>query len=87
MSKRSERRLKWALSIGVVVVAIAAAVILVATKVEPPRAEKPLEGTLVDVIQVRANRHEVDLRGKGSVPRHPSRAHERVSGLQCKILN
>jgi RND family efflux transporter MFP subunit len=67
MSKRSERRLKWALSIGVVVAAIAAAVILVATKAEPPRAEKPLEGTLVDVIQVGVNRHEVDLRGKGTV--------------------
>lgn len=67
MSKRSERRLKWALSIGVVVAAIAAAVILVATKAEPPRAEKPLEGTLVDVIQIGARRHDVDLHAKGTV--------------------
>ncbi len=67
MSKRSERRLKWALSIGVVVAAVAAAVILVATKAEPPRAEKPLEGTLVDVIQISARRHDVDLHAKGTV--------------------
>ena len=67
MSKRSDRRLKWALSIGVVGAAIAAALVLVATKAEPPRAEKPLEGTLVDVIQISARRHEVDLRGKGTV--------------------
>lgn len=67
MSKRSERRLKWVLSIGVVLGAIAAALILVATKAEPPRAEKPLEGTLVDVIQISARRHDVDLHAKGTV--------------------
>ncbi len=67
MSKRSERRLKWALSIGVVAAAIGAAVILIATKAEPPRAEKPLEGTLVDVIQISARRHDVDLHAKGTV--------------------
>lgn len=67
MSKRAERRLKWALSIGVVAAAIGAAVILIATKAEPPRAEKPLEGTLVDVIQISARRHDVDLHAKGTV--------------------
>ena len=67
MSKRSERRLKWGLSIGVLAAAALAAYILVATKPEPPRAEKPLQGTLVDVIQIDASRHEVDLHAKGTV--------------------
>ncbi len=67
MTKRSERRLKWALSIGVIVAAIAVALILVATKEEPPRAEKPLEGTLVEVIQISTSRHDVDLHAKGTV--------------------
>ena len=67
MTKRSERRLKWALSIGVIVAATAVAFGLVATKKEPPRAEKPLEGTLVEVIQISSSRHEVDLHAKGTV--------------------
>jgi RND family efflux transporter MFP subunit len=67
MTKRSERRLKWALSIGVIVASIAMAAVLVATKEEPPREEKPLEGTLVEVIQIRTDRHEVDLHAKGTV--------------------
>lgn len=67
MTKRSERRLKWGLSIGVLVAAVLAAYLLVVTKAEPPRAEKPLEGTLVDVIQIDARRHEVDLHAKGTV--------------------
>ena len=52
MTKRTEGRLKWALSIGVIVAAVAVAFILISTKEEPPRAEKPLEGTLVEVIQI-----------------------------------
>jgi RND family efflux transporter MFP subunit len=67
MSKRSERRLKWALSIGVLVASLGIAGVLVATKEEPPRAEKPLEGTLVEVIQIGTSRHEVDLNAKGTV--------------------
>jgi RND family efflux transporter MFP subunit len=67
MTKRSERRLKWALSIGVMVAAAAAALALMATKPEPPRAEKTLEGTLVEVIQIGTSRHEVDLHAKGTV--------------------
>ena len=67
MTKRSERRLKWALSIGVIAAAVAMAFILVATKEEPPRAEKPLEGTLVEVIQINASRHDVELHAKGTV--------------------
>ena len=67
MTKRSERRLKWALSIGVIVAATAVAFGLVATKEEPPRAEKPLEGTLVEVIRISSSRHEVDLHAKGTV--------------------
>lgn len=67
MSKRSERRLKWALSIGVLAVAAGIAVFFFLTKEEPPRAEKPLEGTLVEVIQVDASRHEVELHAKGTV--------------------
>lgn len=67
MSKRSERRMKWALSIGVLVASVAIAGVLVATKEEPPRAEKPLEGTLVEVIQIGTSRHEVDLLAKGTV--------------------
>jgi len=67
MTKRSEKRLKWALSIGVIAAAVAIAVILVATKAEPPRAEKTLEGTLVDIIQVSTSRHDVDLHAKGTV--------------------
>ena len=67
MTKRSERRLKWALSIGVIVAATAIALGLVATKEEPPRAEKPLEGTLVEVIRISSSRHEVDLHAKGTV--------------------
>jgi RND family efflux transporter MFP subunit len=67
MTKRSERRLKWALSIGVMVAAAAAAFALVATKAEPPRAEKTLEGTLVEVIQIGTSQHDVDLHAKGTV--------------------
>ena len=67
MTKRTERRLKWALSIGVIVAAVAVAFILISTKEEPPRAEKPLEGTLVEVIQINTSRHEVDLHAKGTV--------------------
>jgi RND family efflux transporter MFP subunit len=67
MSKRSERRLKWALSIGVIVASVVIAGVLVATKQEPPRAEKPLEGSLVDVIQIGTSRHSVDLHAKGTV--------------------
>jgi RND family efflux transporter MFP subunit len=67
MTKRSERRLKWALSIGVLVAASAMAFILVATKAEPPRAAKPLEGTLVEVIQINTSRHDVNLHAKGTV--------------------
>jgi len=67
MTKRSERRLKWALSIGVMVAAAAAAFALVATKAEPPRAEKTLQGTLVEVIQIGASQHDVDLHAKGTV--------------------
>jgi len=67
MTKRTERRLKWILSIGVIVGAVAIALILVATKPEPPRAEKPLEGTLVEVVQISSSRHEVDLHAKGTV--------------------
>ena len=67
MSKRRERHLKWGLSVGVLVAAAAAAVLLVATKEEPPRAEKPLEGTLVEVIQISSSTHEVELHAKGTV--------------------
>ena len=67
MSKRTERRVKWGLSIGVMVASIVAAVVLIATKPEPPRADKPLEGTLVEVIQIRPRRHEVELYAKGTV--------------------
>jgi RND family efflux transporter MFP subunit len=67
MTKRAERRLKWILSIGVIVAAVVIAVILVATKEDPPRAEKPLEGTLVEVIQISTNRHAVELHAKGTV--------------------
>ena len=67
MTKRTEGRLKWALSIGVIVAAVAVAFILISTKEEPPRAEKPLEGTLVEVIQINTGRHEVDLHAKGTV--------------------
>jgi RND family efflux transporter MFP subunit len=67
MSKRSERRLKWALSIGVIVASLVIASVLVATKEEPPRAEKPLEGTLVEVIEIGNSRHEVNLYAKGTV--------------------
>lgn len=67
MSKRSERRLKWGMSIGVLVAAGVAAYVLVVTKPEPPRAEKPLEGTLVEVIQISTSTHDVDLHAKGTV--------------------
>ena len=67
MSKRSERRLKWALSIGVILAPVGIAIVLVATKQEPPRAEKPLEGSLVEVIRIGSGRHEVDLNAKGTV--------------------
>ena len=67
MTKRTERRLKWALSIGVMVAAAAMALALVATKPEPPRADKPLEGTLVEVIQIGTSTHAVDLHAKGTV--------------------
>jgi membrane fusion protein (multidrug efflux system) len=67
MSKRTERRLKWALSIGVIVASMAIAGVLVATKQEPPRAEKPLEGTLVEVMRIGTSRHAVNLNAKGTV--------------------
>lgn len=67
MTRRNERRLKWGLSIGVVLASIAIAGVLVATKPEPPRAEKPLEGTLVEVMQVHTARYQVDLHAKGTV--------------------
>lgn len=67
MSKRTQRRLKWALSIGVVVASIAFAAVFIITKEDPPRAEKPLEGTLVEVIQIGTSRHDVDLYAKGTV--------------------
>jgi RND family efflux transporter MFP subunit len=67
MTKRTERRLKWALSIGVLVAAVAVAFILVTTKEEPPRAQKPLQGTLVEVIRISTGAHEVDLHAKGTV--------------------
>jgi RND family efflux transporter MFP subunit len=67
MSKKTDRRMKWALSIGVIVGALAIAFVLIVTKDEPPRAEKTLEGTLVEVIQIDAGRHEVDLYAKGTV--------------------
>jgi RND family efflux transporter MFP subunit len=67
MTKRKERRLKWALSVGVLALALLLAFYLVATKEQPPRAEKPLEGTLVEVIRLDASRHEVELHAKGTV--------------------
>lgn len=67
MTKRSERRLKWGMSIGVLVAAGVAAYLLVVTKAEPPRTEKPLEGTLVEVIQIGTSTHDVDLHAKGTV--------------------
>jgi RND family efflux transporter MFP subunit len=67
MTKRTDRRMKWVLSIGVIVVSVALALLLVVTKEEPPRAEKPLEGTLVEVMRIGTSRHEVDLHAKGTV--------------------
>ncbi|MDH3728044.1 MAG: hypothetical protein OER77_10990, partial [Myxococcales bacterium] len=67
MSRRRQLGLKWALSIAVVLVSIGGALALVATKEEPPRADKPLEGTLVEVIEVQGNHHEVDLHAKGTI--------------------
>jgi RND family efflux transporter MFP subunit len=67
MSKRSERRLKWGLSVAVIVASIAIAIVLVATKEEPPRADKPMEGTLVEVVRVESSRHSVELHAKGTV--------------------
>jgi RND family efflux transporter MFP subunit len=67
MSKRSELRLKWGLSIAVTAAAIAIAVVMVVTKEEPPRAVKPMEGTLVEVVRLPAQTHEVELHAKGTV--------------------
>ncbi|MDH3622814.1 MAG: efflux RND transporter periplasmic adaptor subunit [Myxococcales bacterium] len=67
MTRRRQLGLKWALSIAVLLVSIGGAWALVATKDEPPRADKPLEGTLVEVIEVQGNRHEVELHAKGTV--------------------
>lgn len=58
---------KWLLSVTVLAVATVAAFVLVATKQEPPRGEKPPEGTLVEVMEVRRERHDVDLHAKGTV--------------------
>lgn len=67
MGRRTARGLKWGLSIGVLALAGAGAAIFIVTKQDPPRAEKPLEGILVEVIEVDAGDHEVDLRAKGTV--------------------
>ena len=40
MSRRRQLGLKWALSIGVVLLSVGGALALVATKEEPPRADK-----------------------------------------------
>ena len=67
MNRRTERRVKWALSIGVMLVSVVVAILLVVTKEEPLRADKPLEGTLVEVVRIGNSRHEVDLHAKGTV--------------------
>lgn len=67
MAKRSIGRLKWLMSIGVIGASIAIAAIFIATKEEPPRAEKPKEGTLVEVIRIDVRRHDVELHAKGTV--------------------
>jgi RND family efflux transporter MFP subunit len=67
MNRRKDRRLKWVLSIGVIAGSLAVAAILIATKPEPPRADKPLEGTLVEVVQISPKRHDVELHAKGTV--------------------
>ncbi|MGD8606064.1 MAG: efflux RND transporter periplasmic adaptor subunit [Myxococcales bacterium] len=67
MTKRTDRRLKWVLSIGILVASLLGALLLVVTKEEPPRAPKTLEGTLVEVTRIEATRQEVDLHAKGTV--------------------
>ena len=67
MTRRKKVGLTWALSVGVLLLAAGAASALIATKPEPPREEKPLEGTLVEVIEVGSARHDVELRAKGTV--------------------
>lgn len=67
MTRRKKVGLKWILSIGVVALAAGAAFALIATKPEPPRTEKPLEGTLVEVIEVASAHHDVQLHAKGTV--------------------
>ena len=67
MTPRKKAVLTWSLSVGVLLVAAGAASALIATKPEPPREERPLEGALVEVIEVDSARHEVQLYAKGTV--------------------
>lgn len=67
MIHRAKKGLKWAFSALVILGAAGIAYALVTTKPEPPRAEKRLEGTLVEVIDARSARHEVKLHAKGTV--------------------
>ncbi len=67
MIHRTKKVWKWVFSALVMLGAAGMAYALVATKPEPPRAEKRLEGTLVEVIDARSARHEVELHAKGTV--------------------
>lgn len=67
MIQRAKKGLKWVFSAAVILGAAGIAYALVATKPEPPRAQKPLEGTLVEVLEAQRGRHEVELRAKGTV--------------------
>lgn len=67
MTSRQKKKRKWVLSIAVLAAANVWALLLIATKEEPPRAETPLEGTLVEVMEARRERHDVSLHAKGTV--------------------
>ncbi|MEM7139237.1 MAG: efflux RND transporter periplasmic adaptor subunit [Myxococcota bacterium] len=54
-------------SVTVLAASVVGALLLVATKKEPPRGENPPEGTLVEVIEVDPEGHDVTLHAKGMV--------------------
>ncbi len=67
MTERTPKWVRVTLPIAVVVTAIVVFAVLKATKPQPPRQDKPLEGVLVETMRVTQEQHDVSLRAKGVV--------------------
>lgn len=67
MTERTPKWVRVTLPIAVVVTAIIVFAVLKATKPQPPREAKPLEGVLVETIRIAREQHDVSLQAKGTV--------------------